>query len=126
MDRLVVLVAIRFKNIVRLEDHTIVPPFLPIRIIIYQSHLHGPHLPPGEVSAKPETSHWFIRRGSVGKKKDPAVQKMKNMFRDASSANPDTANWRTGKVHTMFGMFKNAVSAKPDTSRWITDKDSVW
>jgi surface protein len=46
------------------------------------------------------------------------VTDMNGMFRDASSANPDTSNWDVSNVADMRTMFYNASSANPDTSNW--------
>jgi surface protein len=46
------------------------------------------------------------------------VTDMRRMFRDASSANPDTSNWDVSSVTDMSFMFQNATSANPDTSNW--------
>jgi len=46
------------------------------------------------------------------------VTDMSNMFRDASSANPDVSNWDVSSVIDMGIMFFNASSANPDTSNW--------
>jgi len=46
------------------------------------------------------------------------VTDMGSMFRDASSANPDTSNWNVSSVIDMGIMFYNAASANPDTSNW--------
>jgi len=46
------------------------------------------------------------------------VTDMNQMFRDASSANPDTTNWDVSNVTNMNLMFRNASSANPDTSNW--------
>jgi surface protein len=43
---------------------------------------------------------------------------MQNMFRDATSANPDTSNWDVSNVTSMYAMFYRASSANPDTSNW--------
>jgi surface protein len=40
------------------------------------------------------------------------------MFRNASSANPDTSNWNVSSVTDMGNMFESASSANPDTSNW--------
>jgi len=47
-----------------------------------------------------------------------SVTDMRYMFYEASSANPDTSNWDTSSVTTMYAMFRNASSANPDTSNW--------
>jgi len=47
-----------------------------------------------------------------------SVTTMRLMFRDASSANPDTSNWDVSNVTDMSYMFNNASSANPDTSNW--------
>jgi len=46
------------------------------------------------------------------------VTVMEEMFRDASSANPDTSNWDVSSVTNMRLMFNDALSANPDTSNW--------
>jgi len=46
------------------------------------------------------------------------VTDMRNMFRDATSANPDTSNWDVSNVTDMSSMFNNATSANPDVSNW--------
>jgi surface protein len=43
---------------------------------------------------------------------------MRYMFRDATSANPNTSNWDVSSVTNMYNMFTNASSANPDTSNW--------
>jgi len=47
-----------------------------------------------------------------------SVTNMRNMFNNASSANPDTSNWNVSGVTNMSQMFNNASSANPDTSNW--------
>jgi surface protein len=46
------------------------------------------------------------------------VTTMLAMFRDASSANPDTSNWDVSSVTNMKFMFLLASSANPDTTNW--------
>ena len=46
------------------------------------------------------------------------VTNMSNMFRNTSSANPDTINWDVSSVTNMSLMFYFAPSANPDTSNW--------
>jgi len=46
------------------------------------------------------------------------VTSMGAMFRDASSANPDTTNWNVSNVTSMGAMFQDATSANPDTTNW--------
>jgi surface protein len=46
------------------------------------------------------------------------VTDMSNMFRDSTSANPDTLNWNVSSVTNMDSMFRSAASANPDTSNW--------
>jgi surface protein len=46
------------------------------------------------------------------------VTNMSFMFRQATSANPDTLNWDVSNVTNMYAMFRNATSANPDTSNW--------
>jgi surface protein len=46
------------------------------------------------------------------------VTNMYFMFRNASSANPDTTNWDVSNVTNMSFMFYNASSANPDTTNW--------
>jgi len=46
------------------------------------------------------------------------VTNMSNMFRNTSSANPDTINWDVSSVTNMGAMFRDATSANPDTSNW--------
>ena len=46
------------------------------------------------------------------------VFKMKSMFQDATSANPDVSKWDVSKVENMQLMFRNAVNANPDVSKW--------
>ena len=48
------------------------------------------------------------------------VNTMLNMFKDASSAIPNTSNWDTSSVLMMDGMFYGASAANPDTSNWDT------
>jgi len=45
---------------------------------------------------------------------------MYEMFRDATSANPDTSTWDTSSVTNMSYMFCGTTSANPDTSNWNT------
>ena len=40
------------------------------------------------------------------------------MFRDATSANPDTSNWDVSNVTSMYAMFLNALVANPDVLNW--------
>jgi len=47
-----------------------------------------------------------------------SVTDMRNMFRSASSANPDTSNWDVSNVTNMSLMFYSAPSANPDVSNW--------
>ena len=47
-----------------------------------------------------------------------SVTNMKFMFLRASSANPDTSNWDVSNVTNMRSMFNSATSANPDTSNW--------
>jgi len=47
-----------------------------------------------------------------------SVTSMRYMFRDATSANPDTSNWDVSSVTSMRYMFRDATSANPDTSNW--------
>ena len=58
------------------------------------------------------------------------VTDMSSMFRDASSANPDTSNWDVSSVIDMSIMFYNAASANPDVSNWdvsnVTDMSSMF
>jgi len=49
-----------------------------------------------------------------------AVISMAYMFSGASSANPNTSGWVTSAVTTMHRMFRNAASASPNTSGWDT------
>jgi surface protein len=44
------------------------------------------------------------------------------MFNGATSANPDTTNWDTSKVTTMYAMFLGASSANPNTTNWDTSQ----
>jgi len=46
------------------------------------------------------------------------VTDMSYMFRNASSANPDTSNWNVSSVTDMSYMFESASSANPNTSNW--------
>jgi len=46
------------------------------------------------------------------------VTDMERMFRDASSANPDTSNWDVSSVTDMSYMFYKTSSANPDTTNW--------
>jgi len=46
------------------------------------------------------------------------VTSMRGMFRDASSANPDTSNWDVSSVTNMRYMFSYTSSANPDTTNW--------
>jgi surface protein len=46
------------------------------------------------------------------------VTSLINMFRDATSANPNTSNWDVSNVTSMYAMFYLASSANPDTSNW--------
>ena len=46
------------------------------------------------------------------------VTSMLAMFRDSTSANPDTSNWDVSSVTNMKFMFLRASSANPDTSNW--------
>jgi surface protein len=59
-----------------------------------------------------------------------SVTNMYAMFRDASSANPDTTNWDVSSVTTMDAMFENATVANPDTSNWnvsnVTDMSEMF
>jgi len=52
------------------------------------------------------------------------------MFRDSTSANPDTTNWDVSSVTTMFVMFQGASSANPNTSNWdvssVTNMSSMF
>ena len=58
------------------------------------------------------------------------VTDMSNMFRDASSANPDTTNWDVSSVTDMRYMFRAATSANPDTTNWdvssVTNMSSMF
>jgi len=58
------------------------------------------------------------------------VNDLGSMFRDASSANPDTSNWDVSNVIDMGIMFYNAASANPDVSNWdvssVTDMSSMF
>jgi hypothetical protein len=47
-----------------------------------------------------------------------SVTKMNNMFRNASSANPNTSNWAVSSVTSMLAIFLGASSANPNTSNW--------
>ena len=47
-----------------------------------------------------------------------SVTTMSNMFRDSTSANPNTTNWDVSSVTDMYAMFLNASSANPDLSNW--------
>jgi len=47
-----------------------------------------------------------------------SVTDMGNMFRDASSANPDTSNWDVSNVTDMSRMFEDAESFNRDLSNW--------
>jgi len=59
-----------------------------------------------------------------------SVTTMRSMFRNASSANPDTSNWDVSNVTDMSNMFRRATSANPDTSNWnvssVTNMDSTF
>jgi surface protein len=46
------------------------------------------------------------------------VNRMSNMFRSASLANPNTSNWNTISVTDMSRLFQGASSANPDVSNW--------
>ncbi len=46
------------------------------------------------------------------------VISLREMFRDARAANPDTSGWDTSNIRTMLGMFSDAIVATPDTSNW--------
>ncbi|MCF6225681.1 MAG: DUF285 domain-containing protein, partial [Xanthomonadales bacterium] len=48
-------------------------------------------------------------------------ESMDFMFSSALLANPDTSNWDTAAVKSMFSMFSNATSANPDTINWNTE-----
>ena len=43
---------------------------------------------------------------------------MREMFREANSANPDVSSWTTAQVTNMYYMFYNSPSVNPDTSSW--------
>ena len=47
-----------------------------------------------------------------------SVTTMEEMFRNATSANPDVSNWDTSSVTNMSNMFNTATSAEPDMSQW--------
>jgi len=47
-----------------------------------------------------------------------SVTTMYAMFRDSTSANPDTTNWDVSNVTNMSYMFFSATSANPDVSNW--------
>jgi surface protein len=49
-----------------------------------------------------------------------SVTNMRYMFRDATSANPNVSNWNTSNVTNTNSMFLNATSANPDVSNWNT------
>jgi len=46
------------------------------------------------------------------------VTNMRYMFRNASSANPNTTNWDVSNVTNMSSIFRNASSANPNTTNW--------
>ena len=48
------------------------------------------------------------------------VTSMANMFKDATSATPDTSGWNTSNVTAMNAMFIAASAANPDVSSWNT------
>jgi surface protein len=47
-----------------------------------------------------------------------SVTNMRLMFYGALSANPDVSNWNVSNVTSMSAMFRNASSANPDTTNW--------
>jgi surface protein len=55
---------------------------------------------------------------------------MQNMFRDATSAKPDTSAWDVSSVTNMYAIFYRASSANPDTSNWdvssVTNMQSMF
>jgi len=59
-----------------------------------------------------------------------SVTDMRSMFRNASSANPDTSNWNVSNVTDMVAMFNRATVANPDVSNWdvssVTDMRSMF
>ena len=50
------------------------------------------------------------------------VTHMAEMFRGATSTNPDISGWDTSQVTSMSLMFSNATSANPDVSGWDTSQ----
>jgi surface protein len=59
-----------------------------------------------------------------------SVTSMGSMFKNASSANPDTSNWDVSNVTDMNRIFFGTTSANPDTSNWdvsnVTDMDRMF
>ncbi len=51
-----------------------------------------------------------------------ASMSLRNMFRNATAANPDTSGWDTSQVTDMSGMFADATAVNPDTSGWDTSQ----